>query len=104
MARSSRARPNSRRSGPLPTECEFMRHVFWAIACFLSAAQVSAADLRIDPVRSRAEFSVRLLWVSNVSGAFERIHGDVSIDHGAQTAIVRADIDTESIRMESARL
>jgi polyisoprenoid-binding protein YceI len=81
-----------------------MRHVFWAIACFLSAAQVSAADLRIDPVRSRAEFSVRLLWVSNVSGAFERIHGDVSIDHGAQTAIVRADIDTESIRMESARL
>lgn len=81
-----------------------MRQLLWAIACFLSAASVSAADLRIDPVRSRAEFSVRLLWVSNVSGAFEGIRGDVSIDHAAQTAIVRATIDTESIRMESARL
>ena len=81
-----------------------MRQVLWGIACLLSAASVSAADLRIDPERSRAEFAVRLLWVSNVSGAFERIHGDVSIDHAAQTAIVSADIDTESIRMESARL
>jgi polyisoprenoid-binding protein YceI len=81
-----------------------MRHLFAAIALLLSAAPLAAADLRIDPVRSRAEFSVRLLWVSNVSGAFEGIRGDVSIDHAAQTAVVRADIDTESIRMESARL
>jgi polyisoprenoid-binding protein YceI len=81
-----------------------MRHLFAAIALLLSAAPLAAADLRIDPVHSRAEFSVRLLWVSNVSGAFDGIRGDVSIDHGAQTAVVRADIDTESIRMESARL
>jgi len=81
-----------------------MRHLFSAIALLLSAAPLAAADLRIDPVRSRAEFSVRLLWVSNVSGAFDGIRGDVSIDHAAQTAVVRADIDTESIRMESARL
>jgi polyisoprenoid-binding protein YceI len=81
-----------------------MRYLFAAIALLLSAAPLAAADLRIDPVRSPAEFSVRLLWVSNVSGAFDGIRGDVSIDHAAQTAVVRADIDIESIRMESARL
>jgi polyisoprenoid-binding protein YceI len=81
-----------------------MRHLFAAIALLLSAAPLAAADLRIDPVRSRAEFSVRLLWVSNISGAFDGIRGDVSIDHAAQTAVVSADIDTDSIRMESARL
>jgi len=81
-----------------------MRHLFAAIALVLSAAPLAAADLRIDPVRSRAEFSVKLLWVSNISGAFEGIRGDVSIDRAAQTAVVRADIDTDSIRMESARL
>jgi polyisoprenoid-binding protein YceI len=81
-----------------------MRYLFSAIVLLLSAAPLAAADLRINPVRSRAEFSVRLLWVSNVSGAFEGIRGDVSIDRAAQTAVVRADIDAESIRMESARL
>ncbi|MDQ7995546.1 MAG: YceI family protein [Luteibacter sp.] len=81
-----------------------MRHLLWAIALLLSAASASAADLRIDPTRSRAEFAVRLLWVSTVSGSFEGIRGDLSIDREARTAVVRAVLDTESIRMESARL
>lgn len=80
-----------------------MRHLVWAIL-LLSAASASAADLRIDPARSRAEFGVRLLWVSTVSGSFDGIRGDVTIDHEARTAIVSADLDTASIRMESARL
>ena len=81
-----------------------MRHLLSAIVVLLAAAPVSAADLRIDPMRSRAQFSVRLLWVSTVTGSFEGIRGDIAIDPSAQTAIVRADIDTESIQMESARL
>lgn len=81
-----------------------MRHLLWAIALMLSAASVSAADLRIDPTHSRAEFAVRLLWVSTVSGSFEGIRGDMSIDPKARTAVVRAVLDTESIHMESARL
>ncbi|WP_285403238.1 YceI family protein [Luteibacter sp. ME-Dv--P-043b] len=81
-----------------------MRHLLWAIALLLSTMPVSAADLRIDPTRSRAEFSVRLLWVSTVSGSFENIRGELAIDHEARTAIVRADLATESITMESARL
>ena len=80
-----------------------MRHLLPAIAMLLSAP-LSAADLRIDPTRSRAEFSVRLLWVSTVSGSFDGIRGDLVIDRAARTAVVNADIDTESIRMDSARL
>lgn len=81
-----------------------MRLLFLAIALFLSAAPISAADLRIDVLRSRAEFSVRLLWVSTVSGSFDGIHGDVVINPVTKTAVVRADLKTESIHMESTRL
>lgn len=69
----------------------------WSVA-------LCAADLRIDPDKSHAEFGVRLLWVSTVSGVFDNIRGDVSVDHTKETAIVNAVIDAESIRMESARL
>lgn len=81
-----------------------MRHLLWAIALLMSAAPLSAADLRIDPLRSRAEFGVRLLWVSTIRGSFDSIRGEISIDRMAQTAVVSADIATDSIRMESARL
>jgi len=81
-----------------------MRHLFLAIALLLSAAPLAAADLRIDTSRSRAEFSVRLLWVSTVAGSFDGIRGDVRVDPKTNTAIVRADLETESIHMESARL
>lgn len=81
-----------------------MRHLLSAIVVLLAAAPLSAADLRIDPQRSRAQFSVRLLWVSTVTGSFEGIRGEIAIDSSTQSAIVRADIDTESIKMESARL
>ena len=81
-----------------------MRHLLSAFVALLATTPLSAADLRIDPVRSRAEFSVRLLWVSTVTGSFDGIRGEVTIDPPTQTAVVNADIDTESIRMESARL
>lgn len=80
-----------------------MHHLLTAIVVLLAAAPVSAADLRIDAVRSRAEFSVRLLWVSTVTGSFEGIRGQLAIDPAAHTAVVSADIDTESVRMDSAR-
>ncbi|KAF1003553.1 MAG: Protein YceI [Luteibacter sp.] len=81
-----------------------MRFLLPAIALLLATTPLAAADLRIDPLRSRAEFSVRMLWVSTVSGSFESIRGEVAIDRQAHTAVVKADIDTESIHMESARL
>jgi polyisoprenoid-binding protein YceI len=81
-----------------------MRPMLLAIALLLSAAPLRAADLRIDAVRSKAEFSVRLLWVTTVTGSFKAIRGDLAMDPQAGTAVVTADIDTESIEMESARL
>jgi polyisoprenoid-binding protein YceI len=81
-----------------------MRFLLSAIAMFFLASPAIAADLRIDPVRSKADFSVRLLWVTSVTGHFEGIRGDLTTDPATATAVVRADIDTESIRMESARL
>ena len=81
-----------------------MRQLLRVIALLLLAAPVAAADLRIDSSRSRAEFSVRLLWVSTVAGSFDGIRGDVVIDPKTRTAVVRADLETESIHMESSRL
>jgi polyisoprenoid-binding protein YceI len=81
-----------------------MRHLLPAIVALLATTHLSAADLRIDPVRSNAEFSVRLLWVSTVTGSFEGIRGQLAIDRAKHTAVVSADIDTESVRMDSARL
>ncbi|MDF3983549.1 YceI family protein [Luteibacter sp. PPL554] len=81
-----------------------MRHLLSAIVLLLVVPLATAAELRIDPGRSRADFSVRLLWVSMVSGSFEKIHGDVTVARPAGTATVTAQIDLDSIRMESARL
>ncbi|NID16732.1 YceI family protein [Luteibacter yeojuensis] len=81
-----------------------MRHLLSAIVALLATTPLSAADLSIDPVRSHAEFSVRLLWVSTVTGSFDGIRGQLAIDPARHTAVVSADIDTASVRMESARL
>jgi polyisoprenoid-binding protein YceI len=81
-----------------------MRHLFAATVLLLASAPLAATDLRIDARHSKAEFSVRLLWVSTVSGRFEGIRGDVRIDMPAQMAVVRADLETAGIRMESSRL
>lgn len=81
-----------------------MRFLLSAIAVLFLMSPAAAADLRIDSARSKAEFSVRLLWVTSVTGYFEGIRGDLTTDPATATAVVRADIDTENIRMESARL
>ncbi|TCV96331.1 polyisoprenoid-binding protein YceI [Luteibacter rhizovicinus] len=81
-----------------------LRHIVPAAIFLFTTAPAGAADLRIDPVKSHAEFGVRLLWVSTVSGVFDNIRGDIAIDRINQTAVVDAVIDADSIRMESARL
>lgn len=60
------------------------------------------ADLRIDPSRSHAEFSVRLLWLHTIHGRFGGMAGTVRPDgHGALT--VDASIAVQSLQMDSAR-
>ena len=77
-----------------------------AAACIVlvfAAASLHAADYRIDPARSHAEFGVRLLWLTQVTGSFERIDGDVTLSARRDVAVVDAHIAVDSIRMSSER-
>lgn len=78
--------------------------VLLALALALIAAPaLRAADYRIDPLRSHAEFGVRLLWLSQVTGSFEHIDGDVTLSVKRDRAVVDARIAVDSIRMSSDR-
>ena len=68
-----------------------------------SPSALQAADYRIDPARSHAEFGVRLFWLSQVTGSFERIEGDVTLSARRDVAVVDAHISVDSIRMSSER-
>lgn len=63
-----------------------------------------AADYRIDPARSHADFGVRLFWLSQINGRFDEIDGDVTLSTLHDTAIVDASITVDSIRMGSDRI
>ena len=69
----------------------------------LAALPAHAADYRIDPARSHAAFGVRLLWLTQVSGRFEQIDGDVTLSSLHDTAVVDAHIAVDSIQMSSDR-
>jgi len=78
-----------------------------AAACLVlalaAASTLHAADYRIDPARSHAEFGVRLLWLTQVTGSFERIDGEVTLSGRRDVAVVDAHIAVDSIRMSSER-
>lgn len=69
----------------------------------LAASALHAADYRIDPTRSHAEFGVRLLWLTQVTGSFEQIGGEVTLSARRDVAVVDAHIAVDSIRMSSER-
>ena len=70
----------------------------------LASLPVQAADYRIDPARSHADFGVRLFWLSQISGRFEEIDGDVTLSSLHDTAVVDARITVDSIQMGSDRI
>jgi polyisoprenoid-binding protein YceI len=84
-----------------------MKYRAGPLAALLFSGVASAAamhgPLHIDPAHSRAEFGVRLLWISKVTGVFDRIRGTIDIDPDDGRAVVQAAIDVDSLRMESSR-
>ncbi|RDI99178.1 YceI family protein [Dyella solisilvae] len=70
----------------------------------LAALPAHAADYRIDPTRSHADFGVRLFWLSQIAGRFEEIDGDVTLSALHDTAVVDARITVDSIQMSSDRI
>lgn len=65
---------------------------------------VQAADYRIDPEHSHADFGVKLFWLSQISGRFQQIDGDVTLSALHDTAVVDAHISVDSIKMGSDRI
>lgn len=82
-----------------------MRRLVGSLAVLLLATlPAHAADYRISPERSHADFGVRLFWVSQISGRFEQIDGDVTLSALRDTAVVDAQIAVDSIHMSSERI
>lgn len=73
-----------------------------ALLLALPAEATPGDDLvRLDGQRSRAEFSVRAVWLLRVRGWFDSVHGDVAIDRFRNRAVVDAVIAVDSVSMAS---
>jgi polyisoprenoid-binding protein YceI len=70
-----------------------------AISAFASfSALAQTADWTIDPAHSTAQFTVRHLGISNVSGTFNKVTGTVALNEKDITqSQVNASIDVNSI-------
>ncbi|HEY0178123.1 MAG TPA: YceI family protein [Dokdonella sp.] len=76
------------------------------MAALALAAGACAADtetVQLDGTRSRAEFTVKLLWLVNIGGRFGRVRGTVAIDRFRNQAVVDARIDADSVTMGNDR-
>ena len=80
------------------------RFIASLVLILLAALPAHAADYRIDPTRSHADFGVRLFWLSQISGRFEQIAGDVTLSSLHDSAVVDAHITVDSIQMSSDRI
>jgi polyisoprenoid-binding protein YceI len=68
----------------------------------LHAGSAAAADYRIAPAESHADFAVRLLWLHTIDGRFTDITGRVHVDARGM-ATVNASIRADSVVMDSER-
>ncbi|HSX61794.1 MAG TPA: YceI family protein [Tahibacter sp.] len=72
------------------------------LAALLVPAAARSDAIALDPVRSNAEFQVRVMWMFDVTGRFGAVTGNVDIDHAARTARVHARIDVRGVSMRRA--
>lgn len=72
------------------------------LACPLAAGAQATHELLFQPQRSRADFSVRMVWFQTVSGQFSDVRGGVRIHPREHTARVHARIGVRSLRMHPA--
>ncbi|TBR35798.1 MULTISPECIES: YceI family protein [Dyella] len=83
-----------------------MKHLLarFIVALLLPASTcLHAADYRIDPAQSHADFGVRLFWLTTINGRFEHIDGDITLSAQRDAAVVNARITVDSITMSSDR-
>jgi polyisoprenoid-binding protein YceI len=80
------------------------RGLFAALAVVLTAVMFSApvhaqsSNWQIDPAHANAQFSVRHLSISNVSGQFNKMSGTIQLDDKDVTkSVVNATVDVSSV-------
>ena len=65
------------------------------------ASSHADAPLTLDPLRSTAEFEVKVLWLIGVHGRFGQMHGTIAIDHEHASVVADARIDVGTITMRN---
>ena len=65
------------------------------------AVSKAEAPLTLDPVRSTAEFEVKVLWLIGVHGRFGQVQGTIAIDHEHASVVADARIDVGTITMRN---
>jgi polyisoprenoid-binding protein YceI len=80
------------------------RAIFAALAVLFTSAVLAApsgaqtSNWQIDPAHANAQFSVRHLSISNVSGQFNKVSGSVQLDDKDVTkSVVNASVDVASV-------
>jgi polyisoprenoid-binding protein YceI len=74
------------------------------LTCLATHAQTPRHEvLQLDATRSRAGFTVKVLWLIGVGGEFGAVQGSLDIDRFRGTARVDARIAADDLHMRSAR-
>ncbi len=75
-----------------------------ALNCLTAHAQPPRHEvLQLDATRSRAGFTVKVLWLIGVGGEFGAVQGSLDVDRFRGTARVDARIAADDLHMRSAR-
>lgn len=75
----------------------------WAAAAGICAEEAADEVVQLDSTRSHVGFRVKLMWLLNIDGEFERVYGTVRLDHFRSQLRVDARIDVDSVSMDSLR-
>jgi len=84
------------RRGPLLTLL-----VAAAIATGARADDARTENVQLDSARSKAEFSVKVMWLLGIGGHFGKVRGTVAVDRFRNQAVVDARIDANAVEMSN---
>lgn len=80
------------------------RRLLAAVAGLCIASAATAATWTIDPAHTNAQFSVRHMMLSNVTGEFGKVSGTIQGDQTAPaSAVIEATIDASTINTREAK-
>jgi polyisoprenoid-binding protein YceI len=65
------------------------------------ASSNAEAPMTLDPVRSTAEFEVKVLWLIGVHGRFGQVHGTIAVNREHASVVADARIDVGAITMRN---